>query len=112
MEQRPFEIEHIDPLGQGVSKKSKITFIEKTLPGEIGQATIYKEAKGVSFGFIKNADDIELESKDRVAPECPHYWECPGCQYLHTTYENEILFKKKKVFLLGFVGFEYLFECY
>ncbi len=97
MEQRPFEIEHIDPLGQGVSKKSKITFIEKTLPGEIGQATIYKEAKGVSFGFIKNADDIELESKDRVDPECPHYWECPGCQYLHTTYENEILFKKQSL---------------
>lgn len=97
MEQRPFEIEHIDPLGQGVSKKSKVTFIEKTLPGEKGKATIYKEAKGVSFGFIKNASDIKLESKERIHPECPHYWECPGCQYLHTTYENEILFKKKSL---------------
>jgi len=97
LEQRPFEIEHIDPLGQGVSKKNKITFIEKTLPGEEGQATIYKETKGVSFGFLKSEDDLKIKSKDRVHPECPHYWECPGCQFLHTPYDKEISFKKKSL---------------
>ena len=97
MEQRPFEIEHIDPLGQGVSKKNKITFIEKTLPGEKGQVTIFKETKGVSFGFIKSEDDLKVKSKDRIQPECPHYWECPGCQYLHTPYKSEVSFKKKSL---------------
>ena len=87
----------MDPLGQGVSKKEKITFIEKTLPGEKGQTTIYKEVKGVSFGFISNEDDLKIKSNDRIRPECPHYWKCPGCQYLHTNYKNEISFKRKSL---------------
>ncbi len=87
----------MDPLGQGVSKKEKITFIEKTLPGEKGQTTIYKEVKGVSFGFINNEDDLKIKSNDRIHPECPHYWKCPGCQYLHTNYKNEISFKRKSL---------------
>ena len=65
-EQRPFEIDHVDPLGQGVSKKNKITFIEKTSSWRKGKATIYKEAKGVSFGFIKNQNDLEAKSEDRI----------------------------------------------
>ncbi len=87
----------MDPLGQGVSKKNKITFIEKTLPGEKGQVTIFKETKGVSFGFIKSEDDLKVKSNDRIQPECPHYWECPGCQYLHTPYKSEVSFKKKSL---------------
>ena len=41
-----FSIEHMDPMGQGVSKVSdKVTFIAKTLPNEKGQASIIRSAK-------------------------------------------------------------------
>ena len=40
-----FEIDHIDPLGQGVSRKAgKVTFVAGTLPGETGTATVYRRA--------------------------------------------------------------------
>ena len=93
MENINFKIDHLDPLGQGVSKENKITFIEKTLPGEIGSAEVYRKAKGVIFGRLTNPDKLEVESPDRIKPECPHFHECRGCQYLHTDYNNEIVFK-------------------
>ncbi len=97
MENINFKIEHMDPLGQGVSKENKIAFIEKTLPGETGTAEIYRKAKGVIFGRLLNADKLEIESETRIIPECPHYNECRGCQYLHTDYKSEIYFKTESL---------------
>ena len=98
MKETFFEIEHLDPLGQGVSKKEKILFLEKTLPGEKGLAYIHKQSKGVLFGHIKSPKDLTESSKDRIVPECPHFWECSGCQYLHTSYSKELDFKKKALY--------------
>ena len=84
-------------MGQGVSKIEDILFLEKTLPGESGQAYIHRKAKGVSFGHIKGPKDILQTSSERIEPDCPHFWECNGCQYLHTNYTNEINFKKKSL---------------
>lgn len=94
-----FLIEHLDPLAQGVDKTSdKITFIPKTLPDEVGIAEVKSSAKGVRFAKL-----IELSKKSqiRIKPECPHFDSCSGCDYLHTNYENEIIFKEqsfKKIF--------------
>ncbi|MFQ5597059.1 MAG: class I SAM-dependent RNA methyltransferase [Nitrospiria bacterium] len=88
-----FRIDHVDPLGQGVDKKGgDITFIAKTLPGETGTAQVCKSKKGVRFAKLLA---IENSSEKRIAPECPHYEDCPGCDYLHTDYESEIAFKTK-----------------
>ncbi len=97
MENINFKIDHIDPLGQGVSKEDQISFIEKTLPGEKGTAEVYRKAKGVIFGKILSTDDLAEKSAHRVTPECPHYYECRGCQYLHTDYSNEIKFKTQSL---------------
>lgn len=89
----PFEIEHVDPLGQGVSKlDNKIVFVRKTLPGETGMAKILKSKKGVSFA---EKTHLEQASPNRIVPECPHFETCPSCHYLHTTYDEEIQFKSK-----------------
>lgn len=86
-----FNIDHIDPLGQGVSKnEGRVTFIKKTLPGETGDATLLSAKKGVQFAKLSA---ITKASPDRIAPECPHFSECNGCDFLHTSYENEKLFK-------------------
>jgi len=87
-----FEIDHIDPLGQGVSKQvDTITFVAGTLPGESGVATVYKRARGVQFARLQ---DLQKTAGNRVEPECPHFDRCPGCQFLHTDYTSELGYKK------------------
>jgi 23S rRNA (uracil1939-C5)-methyltransferase len=87
-----FEIDNIDPLGQGVSKKDgTITFVAGTLPGESGVATVYKRSKGVQFARLQT---LQQTADNRVEPDCPHFDQCPGCQYLHTDYTSELTYKK------------------
>lgn len=95
----PFKIETLDPLGQGVSKLSdQITFIAKTLPGEEGEADVIRQRKQVRFA---NLIKVTKPSAIREKSPCSHFWQCSGCHYLHTSYENELHFKKeslKKIF--------------
>lgn len=87
-----FEIESIDPLGQGVSKKEgTITFVAGTLPGESGVATVYKRSRGVQFARLLS---LHNTADNRVEPDCPHFDQCPGCQFLHTDYASELAYKK------------------
>lgn len=89
----PFHITSVDSLGQGVSKiDNRITFIAKTLPGDKGEAEILAQKKGVSFA---RATSLSEKSELRVIPDCPHFNNCPSCHYLHTTYEQELVFKKE-----------------
>ncbi|MBP9681280.1 MAG: class I SAM-dependent RNA methyltransferase [Bacteriovorax sp.] len=88
-----FRIEHIDPLGQGVSKNEKlVTFIKKTLPGETGDADVYSEKKGVRFAKLST---LKESSPERIEAECVHFSKCNGCDYQHTTYEKELEYKKQ-----------------
>ena len=87
-----FQIEHLDPFGQGVHKDGKtITFIAGVLPGETGTAKVYKRSKGVQFALL---EALDITSSERISPECPHFDQCPGCQYQHTSYENELGYKQ------------------
>lgn len=98
-----FTIDHLDPLGQGVSKRlnvkkqSIITFIPKTLPGEQGIADIIKSSKGVEFAELKTLSSI---SPQRIEPECPHYARCSGCDYQHVSYQDELSYKKSALLFL------------
>lgn len=100
-----FKIEHIDFLGQGVDKSNdKVAFIQKVLPNETGQAEIYKENKKIQFAKVLK---LEKKSPQRISSPCPHYDQCNGCQFLHTSYDNEIKIKTKNALfifknLLGF----------
>jgi 23S rRNA (uracil1939-C5)-methyltransferase len=86
-----FNIDHIDPLGQGVSKNDgRVTFIKKTLPGESGDAALISSKKGVQFAKLSH---LTTFSTDRITPECVHFDKCNGCDFLHTSYQNEKQFK-------------------
>ncbi len=88
-----FRIEHIDPLGQGVSKVGDVvTFVKKTLPNETGTAEVYSSKKGVRFAKLNSLVET---SPDRIEAECVHYSKCNGCDYQHTTYEKELEYKKQ-----------------
>lgn len=87
-----FFIESMDALGQGVDKSNElITFIPKTLPEEAGTARVVKKRKGVQFAQLIN---LETTAENRIQPECIHFNECPGCDYLHTDYQSELIYKK------------------
>jgi len=87
-----FEIEHMDPLGQGVSRDGKlVAFIAATLPGETGSASVYKKSKGVQFAKLES---LKKHADNRCEPSCPHFQQCPGCQYLHTDYASELQYKQ------------------
>jgi 23S rRNA (uracil1939-C5)-methyltransferase len=93
-----FEIEHIDPLGQGVFKDEEdIYFISGTLPGEKGTASVDRFKKNIHFGHLESENELNDKSKKRVTPECPHFFSCNGCHFLHTGYEDELDFKEKSL---------------
>lgn len=95
----PFDILHLDPLAQGVSKvDQKVCFIPKTLPGEQGEMFIVEENNKVSFGKVKK---ISKKSPERITPSCKHFEQCGGCDYLHTSYENELEYKKQAMHWLS-----------
>jgi len=88
-----FTIDHLDPMGQGVDKSGKkVTFIGGVLPGETGMARVFKRVKGVQFAVVESLDQV---SSQRVKAQCPHFEQCPGCQYQHVSYEDELSFKKE-----------------
>ncbi|MFT7048807.1 MAG: 23S rRNA (uracil1939-C5)-methyltransferase [Halioglobus sp.] len=87
-----FAVDHMDPMGQGVSRDGKlVTFIAGTLPGEAGQAVVYKKSKGVQFATLSS---LENSADNRCEPQCPHFSQCPGCHYLHTDYASELSYKR------------------
>ncbi len=87
-----FTIDHLDPLGQGVHKEDDlVVFIPKTLPGERGRALIKKRVKGVAFAELTELCEA---SSLRTTPACPHFDQCGSCHYLHTSYEEELNFKR------------------
>jgi 23S rRNA (uracil1939-C5)-methyltransferase len=95
----PFDILHLDPLGQGVSKvDQKVSFIPKTLPGEQGEMIIVEENNKVSFGKVKK---FSKTSPERISPSCKHFNECGGCDYLHTDYSNELEYKRQAMLWLS-----------
>lgn len=98
-----FIIDHIDPLGQGVYKNDEtIYFIPKTLPGESGNAKIYRSKKKIKFAKLEK---LNKKSSDRIEPQCEHYKNCNGCHFLHTDYDNEI--KIKEIALTRMASFDF-----
>ena len=66
-----FRIEHIDPIGQGVSKQEGIvTFVKKSLPNEVVTADVFSQKKGVQFARLI---EVKTPSPERKTPDCPFF---------------------------------------
>lgn len=90
-----FKIQSLESQGMGVSKSNdQIIFIPKTLPQEEGEAIITASKKTVSFAKL---DKLTKESPLRSKSPCPHFHDCGGCDYLHTDYSSEIMFKQNAI---------------
>ena len=86
------EILKFDHFGRGIGRsRDKVIFVEKALPKEIVDAKVTLDKKTYSEAQII---DIIQSSQKRLEPVCPFYNKCGGCDFLHTSYQNEKEIKK------------------
>lgn len=88
-------ITKLNHTGEGIGIiNNKISFIPKTIPGDIIEAKIIKEHKS----YIEAIPTKYLNySKDRVDIKCAYYQECGGCQLMVLSYQEQLNYKKDKV---------------
>jgi len=85
----------LDHLGNGIAKEdSKIIFIPKMIPNDIGDIEIIKQHKKFSEGRLIN---LVKPSDDRINFACPYYQQCGGCNISNLSYENQLAYKQNKI---------------
>jgi 23S rRNA (uracil1939-C5)-methyltransferase len=81
--------------GKGIARADEmVVFIEKAIPGDVVDATVYRKKK--KFAEAKILNLIE-PSKDRVDPFCEHFGVCGGCKWQHMNYDAQLKYKQKSV---------------
>jgi 23S rRNA (uracil1939-C5)-methyltransferase len=69
-------------------------WVSLAIPGE----TVVAEVTDRHSSYIEAKTVEVLEpSPDRVAPPCPYYGECGGCQYQHIDYQRQLVLKQQVV---------------
>lgn len=76
------------------SESGWVVMVPFTLPGERVRVRVFRNHKNYS-----EADLIEVltPSPHRVAPRCPLFGRCGGCQYQHLTYAEQLTWKRQQV---------------
>jgi 23S rRNA (uracil1939-C5)-methyltransferase len=72
--------------------EGKAVFVPLTLPGEQARIRILDGKRGYATAEV---EEIVAPSPQRVAPSCPHFGACGGCQYQHATYAAQLAYKKE-----------------
>jgi tRNA/tmRNA/rRNA uracil-C5-methylase (TrmA/RlmC/RlmD family) len=75
-------------------KTSWVIMVPFCLPGERVRVRVFRNQKNFS-----EADLITVltPSPDRVAPRCPVFGQCGGCQYQHFNYNAQLVWKRQQV---------------
>ncbi|QSF45596.1 23S rRNA (uracil(1939)-C(5))-methyltransferase RlmD [Paenibacillus tianjinensis] len=81
--------------GEGVGRVEGFTlFVSGALPGEKVRAKVLKTKK--QYGYAKLLELVQA-SGDRIAPPCPIYDQCGGCQLQHMDYTAQLAWKRQLV---------------
>jgi 23S rRNA (uracil1939-C5)-methyltransferase len=72
--------------------EGKAVFVPLTLPGEQVRIHVTQSKFGYSTAELT---EILNPSPQRIRPACPHFGICGGCNYQHTSYENQLTFKQE-----------------
>lgn len=78
----------------GKTEDGKIIFIEKGVPGDIVNVSIFKKRKGFLEGKIQK---LISPSPNRIDPECDYFGLCGGCKWQNMDYSSQLIFKQKEV---------------
>ena len=78
----------------GEAEAKWVVMVPFTLPGERVRARVFRNHKNFS-----EADLLEVitPSPHRVAPRCPLFARCGGCQYQHLAYAEQLAWKQRQV---------------
>lgn len=78
----------------GEAEAKWVVMVPFTLPGERVRARVFRNHKNFS-----EADLVEVltPSPHRVAPNCPLFARCGGCQYQHLAYAEQLAWKQRQV---------------
>ncbi|WP_409304375.1 23S rRNA (uracil(1939)-C(5))-methyltransferase RlmD [Peribacillus sp. SCS-155] len=88
----PLTIKRLGINGEGVGYfKRKVVFVPGAIPGEEVVAVATKVQPKFTEAKIKK---IRKASEHRVAPPCPFYAECGGCQLQHLKYSQQLVEKR------------------
>lgn len=88
-------IDRMDHQGRGIGKiNGKTIFVYNALPLEDVEVEIIKENKKFLIGKVIKYYSL---SKDRVNPICPFYLNCGGCDIMHISYFNQLVYKENKI---------------
>jgi 23S rRNA (uracil1939-C5)-methyltransferase len=89
------EIERFGINGEGVAHADgRVVFVEGALPGEIVTVEFTEQRKSYARAVVTSR---HTDSPDRVAPICPLFGQCGGCQLMHFAYEKQLAFKRQRV---------------
>lgn len=81
--------------GEGVGRVEGYTlFVQGALPGERVRAKVLKTKK--QYGYAKMLELVQA-SVSRIAPPCPIYDQCGGCQLQHMDYAAQLAWKRQLV---------------
>lgn len=81
--------------GEGVGRVEGYTlFVQGALPGERVRAKVLKTKK--QYGYAKMLELVQT-SVSRIAPPCPIYDQCGGCQLQHMDYAAQLAWKRQLV---------------
>jgi 23S rRNA (uracil1939-C5)-methyltransferase/tRNA (uracil-5-)-methyltransferase len=88
-------IDALTNLGAGVGRVDGwVVFVPFALPGEMVRARVHRNDKNCSHADLM---EVLTPSPDRVAPRCPLFGECGGCQYQHLDYDKQLDWKTRQV---------------
>lgn len=89
------EVVGIGHEGEGVGRVNGFTlFVHGALPGERVRVRITSVKQ--RFGYAELLEVVE-PSPDRIAPPCPVFDACGGCQLMHLGYEAQLRWKRQIV---------------
>lgn len=89
------EVRDLGHAGEGVGRYQDFTlFVPGALPGETVQARVTEVHK--NYGRAELVA-VEAPSPARVAPPCPAFAECGGCQIQHLAYPEQLRAKEAQV---------------
>lgn len=89
------EITDITNLGMGVGRVGQwVVMVPYVCLGETVEVQIYQNYKNYSVGDLVK---VLTKSPERIAPKCPLYGVCGGCQYQHMRYDEQRRLKQKQV---------------
>jgi len=94
-DQAQLEITDIAFGGEGVARHEEfVVFVPFVAPGDRVEAEVIEVKKRFARARLLR---VTRPSPDRVAPVCPYFTQCGGCQYQHIDYPVQLRLKHKQV---------------